>query len=145
MFVYRHCLSPRERVGVYCDALPRYQPYTFSPLAYTSSLTPHVLSLIENVFACADKWPQFLGHITDQISEATVGLGLYSAVAVSAALSVRACVCACSCVRVGVLGDLTCQSLRSHRCIVTALRLRQFMSRKREPKRFQKVARAYGA
>ena len=69
----------------------------------------------------------------------------YSAVAVSAGLSVRACVCACSCVRVGVLGDLTCQSLRSHRCIVTALRLRQFMSRKREPKRFQKVARAYGA
>ena len=58
----------------------------------------------------------------------------YSAVAVSAALSVRACVCACSCVRVGVLGDLTCQSLRPHMCIVTALRLRQFMSRKREPK-----------
>ena len=39
------------------------------------------------------------------------------------------CVCACSCVRVGVLGNLTCQSLRPHMCIVTTLRLRQFMSR----------------
>jgi hypothetical protein len=26
VFVYRHRMSPRERVGVHFDALPRYQP-----------------------------------------------------------------------------------------------------------------------
>ena len=100
VFVYRHCLSPRERVGVYCDALPRYQPYTFPPLAYTSSLPPHVLSLIENVFACTDKWPQFLGHITDQISEATLGLGLFI-------ISLHS-----------ILADVVCQTHASLQCVV---------------------------
>ena len=100
MFVYRHCLSPRERVGVYCDALPRYQPYTLPPLAYTSSLPPHVLSLIENVFACTDKWPQFLGHITDQISEATLGLGLFI-------ISLHS-----------ILADVVCQTHASLQCVV---------------------------
>ena len=38
---------------------------------------PHVLPLIENAFACTDKWTEFLGHITDQISEATLGRGLF--------------------------------------------------------------------
>ena len=74
-----------------------------------------------------------LGFVGRRLPAAGVSRG-YSAVEVSADRSARACVSACRCVRLGVLGDLTCQSLRPHRCVVAALRLRQFMSRKREPK-----------
>ena len=44
---------------------------------YTHSFPPHVLPQFANVFACTDNWPEFLGHIADQISEATFGLGLF--------------------------------------------------------------------
>ena len=69
-------------------------------LAHTRSLPPHVLTLIENVFACTDKWHEFLGHITDQISEATLGLGQYI-------ISYHA-----------ILTDVVCRTHASLQCVV---------------------------